>query len=639
MNYNNVKFYISVGDVDGFTSDERLKSFDGAEFAFSGHSNVGKSTLINKIFERKALARVSATPGKTATINFFECDGAFFADLPGYGYAKVSKAEQTRWSKLINGYITGEREISLVFQLIDIRHKPTADDINMINYLIDAEQPFVIVFTKSDKLSKLQREKRMESFADEIPQFEDIVKIEFSSKTGEGVCELRALIEEIAKDYNKKEDEMSRFLYDNYDVNEKGHLTISGADAVDIANEYGTPVCVIDEDVFRNNCRRFKNSMDKHYGRGLVCFASKALLCKEIARWINDEGLGIDVVSEGELYTALAGGISPDKICYHGSNKTDRELRYALSENVHHIVVDNLTELKKLDGFAKTAGKTADIMFRVKPGIDAHTHDLIKTGQIDSKFGFALETGEAFDAVKAAIASENINLVGLHCHIGSQIFDIEAFELAAETMLIFIAKIKNELGYEITALNLGGGFGIKYLETDDPAPFETYMERVSKKTSEVCKALGINQPFIMIEPGRSIAGPAGTTLYTVGAVKNIPGIRTYVSVDGGMTDNPRYSLYKAKYTIENACKAAEEKSEIISLAGRCCETDLLGEHMSLQKTEPGDVIAMFSTGAYVYAMASNYNMIPKLPLVAVKDGKARLIVKRQTIEQLTANDL
>jgi diaminopimelate decarboxylase len=633
MNYNNVKFYTSVGNVRGFSSDERLKSGLTPEIAFSGHSNVGKSTLINKIIGRKSLARVSSTPGKTATVNFYECDGIYIVDLPGYGYAKVSKAEQKSWRKLLDGYL--EREISLVVQLIDIRHKPTADDITMINYLIDIEQPFVIVFTKNDKLSQAKREVRMESFANEIPQFEDIHKINFSAVTGEGVNELREIIETLAEE----EKNMSKFLYDNYGTNERGHLTISGVDAVDIAAEYGTPVCVIDEEVFRGNCRRFKTSMDENYGQGLVCFASKALLCKEIARWLKDEGLGIDVVSEGELYTALSVDFPTDKICYHGSNKTDRELLYALENNVKHIVVDNLTELKKLDGFAKDAGRAANIMFRVKPGIDAHTHDLIKTGQIDSKFGFALETGEAFEAVKAAIASENINLTGLHCHIGSQIFDIEAFELAAETMLNFIAKIKNELSFEISELNLGGGFGIKYLETDDPAPFETYMERVSVRAKAVCEKLNIKQPFIMIEPGRSIAGPAGTTLYTVGAVKNIPGIRTYVSVDGGMTDNPRYSLYKAKYTIENATKANEDKSEVISLAGRCCETDLLGEHMPLQATEPGDIIAMFSTGAYVYAMALNYNMIPKLPLVAVKDGKARLIVKRQTIEQLTANDL
>jgi diaminopimelate decarboxylase len=640
MNYNNVKFYTSVGNLSGFDTDEHIASGKFPEIAFSGHSNVGKSSLINKIFGRKSLARVSATPGKTATINFFECDGVFFTDLPGYGYAKVSKAEQAKWRKLIGGYLSGEREISLVIQLIDIRHKPTAEDIVMINYLIDSEQPFIIVFTKNDKLSQRERKERMESFANEIPQFEDITTIPFSTVTGEGVEALREIIESVSK-RDAKEDKikMRKFLYENYRVNEKGHLTISGVDAVDIANEYGTPVCVIDEDLFRDNCRRFKTSMDENYGSGLVCFASKALLCKEIARWVRDEGLGIDVVSEGELFTALSVDFPTDKICYHGSNKTDRELRFALEKNVGHIVVDNLTELKKLDGYAKEAGKTAHIMFRIKPGIDAHTHDLIKTGQIDSKFGFALETGEAFEAVKAAIASPNINLVGLHCHIGSQIFDIEAFELAAETMLRFIAKIKDELSYEISALNLGGGFGIKYLETDDPAPFETYMERVSVRAKKICTELNIKQPQILIEPGRSIAGPAGTTLYTVGAVKNIPGIRTYVSVDGGMTDNPRYSLYKAKYTIENASKAEEDKTEVISLAGRCCETDLLGEHMPLQKTEPGDVIAMFSTGAYVYAMASNYNMIPKLPLVAVKDGKARLIVKRQTIEQLLSNDL
>ena len=427
----------------------------------------------------------------------------------------------------------------------------------------------------------------------------------------------------------------------NLAVNGEGHLTVGGIDTVELAHEYGTPLYVMDEDLIREHCRSFKQSRDKYYGgKGLVCYASKAFCCKAMCRIMLEEGLGLDVVSEGELYTALSVGFPAEKLCFHGNNKTDHELSYALEQGVGRIIVDNIFELDRLNVLAEKTGKTANIMYRIKPGIDAHTHNFIMTGQIDSKFGFALETGEAYEAVKKAISASHINLVGLHCHIGSQIFDIDPFVKAAEVMLTFIAKIKNELGFEVKELNLGGGFGIKYTEEDAPVAYEKYMEKVSAKVAEVCAEQKLTQPFILIEPGRSIAAPAGITLYTVGGKKVIPNIRTYVSVDGGMGDNPRYALYQSKYDVEVANKADLPKSEVVTVAGKCCETgDLIGEGMPIQPVEPGDILAVLATGAYNYSMSSNYNRIPKPAVVMVSGGKSRVVVKRENLEDIVRNDL
>lgn len=431
------------------------------------------------------------------------------------------------------------------------------------------------------------------------------------------------------------------FVSDNLTVNEKGHLAVSGVDTVELAKEYGTPLYVMDEAMIRSACQRFKKSIDEFYGgAGLVCYASKAFSCKEIYRIVDSEGVGADVVSGGELYTAASVGFPMDKICFHGNNKTDEELELAIEKKVGRIIVDNVYELERLDKLAEKKGVTANIMFRIKPGIDAHTHNFVKTGQIDSKFGFALETGEAFEAVKKAVELKNVHLVGLHCHIGSQIFDIDPFVHAAEVMLGFIAKIKDELSFEVKELNLGGGFGIKYTNEDKPCAFEKYMECVSVKVKEICAEKGIKLPFILIEPGRSIVAPAGLTLYTVGGIKEIPNIRTYVSIDGGMGDNPRYALYKSEYDIEVANKAGEEKTETITLAGKCCESgDLIGENMPVQHVEVGDTIAVLATGAYNYSMSSNYNRLCKPAVVMVKDGKSRVIVKRETLEDLIRNDI
>ena len=431
------------------------------------------------------------------------------------------------------------------------------------------------------------------------------------------------------------------FVSDCLNVNELGHLTIGGRDTVELAQTFGTPVYVMDEQQIRKSCESYRESINKYYGgQGLVAYASKAFCCKAICKMIDEEGLGLDVVSIGELYTAQSVNFPPEKIFFHGNNKTVQELLAALEYEVGHIVVDNLTELEILNQLAISQNKKANIMFRIKPGIDAHTHDFVRTGQIDSKFGLALETGEAMQAVKAAVGMSHINLKGLHCHIGSQIFDIEPFQHAAQVMLGFMAEIKAQTSLELSELNLGGGFGIKYLPEHDPVEYDRYMMLVSQTVKTTCQEKGLKTPFIIIEPGRSIVGPAGITLYTVGSVKEIPGIRTYVSVDGGMGDNPRYILYQSEYEALIANKAGQPKTRTVTIAGKCCESgDLLGENMPIQEVAPGDILAVLATGAYNYSMSSNYNRIFKPAVVMIKDQQARTVVKRETLEDIVRNDL
>ena len=431
------------------------------------------------------------------------------------------------------------------------------------------------------------------------------------------------------------------FVSEDLAVNEKGHLTIGGVDTISLAKEYGTPLYVMDEDLIRKHCRSFRSSIDCFYqGEGLACYASKAFSCKEIYRIMKEEQMGVDVVSGGELYTAVQAGFDPANICMHGNNKTTEELQMALDYKVGRIVVDNIYELKQLNQMAGAQHVTANILFRIKPGVDAHTHNFIRTGQIDSKFGFALETGEAFEAVKTALQCEHLHLSGLHCHIGSQILDTEGFVAAAEIMMQFYAKIKNELGVELHDLNLGGGFGIQYTEQDDPLPYEAYMEAVAKVINRCSQELQVKRPFILIEPGRSIVAPAGITLYTVGGKKEIPNIRTYLSIDGGMCDNPRYILYQSEYDAFIANKADQPKTATVTIAGKCCESgDLIGENMPIQEAEPGDILAVCATGAYNYSMASNYNRLQKPAVVFVKNGTSRLVVKRESLEDLVRNDI
>lgn len=431
------------------------------------------------------------------------------------------------------------------------------------------------------------------------------------------------------------------YVSDCISVNERGHLTIGSYDTVELAKQFGTPAYIYDENEIRKNLREFKKSIDDNYGgNGLVVYASKAFCCKEMCRICEQEGTGIDVVSGGELYTALSVGFPTDKIVFHGNNKTCDELEMAVQNDVGRVIVDNVFELETLNEIAAKHGKTVGIMLRIKPGIDAHTHDFVKTGQIDSKFGFALETGEAMEGIKKALEMPHIKLKGLHCHIGSQIFDLDPFELAATVMLDLFKEVKEQTGVELEELNLGGGFGIKYLKSDRPRPYGDYMRKVSDVVNRYSAELGLKTPFVLIEPGRSVVGAAGLTLYTVGAVKKIPDVRTYVSIDGGMGDNPRYALYQSHYELICANKASEKREATVTVAGKCCESgDLIQEWTHIQPVQPGDIIAVLSTGAYNYSMASNYNRIPRLPVIMVKDGKARVVVKRETYEQITECDV
>ncbi len=431
------------------------------------------------------------------------------------------------------------------------------------------------------------------------------------------------------------------FVMDCLEINENGNLQMGGCDLTEVAKEWKTPLYVMDEETIRTNCRVYVNAMKEYYGgHGRVLYASKALSCMAVYRIMKEEGMGVDVVSGGELYTALQAGFPAEHIYFHGNNKTEDELVLALESGVGRIIVDNIFELNTLNRLAGERGKTAEILFRIKPGIDAHTHSFIQTGQIDSKFGVALETGEAEEIIKEALFMEHISVVGVHCHIGSQIFELEPFRLAAKTMMAFLAEVKNKYGLTMKELNLGGGFGSKYVEGDTPINYDEYIRLVSETVKEESEKLGIPCPFILMEPGRSIVASAGLTIYTVGAVKEIPEIRTYVSVDGGMADNPRYIMYDAEYTAVLPGNPAGKPEMTATIAGKCCESgDILIPEAKLPKVKPGDLLAIQTTGAYNYSMSSNYNRIPRPPIVMVKDGKATLAVRRERYEDIISCDL
>ena len=430
-------------------------------------------------------------------------------------------------------------------------------------------------------------------------------------------------------------------LHSHFDVNEKGHLTIGGADAIALAEEFGTPAYIIDENVIRANCRAYKKAAEENFGAdSLPLYASKALCFTGIYKIAAEEGMGIDCVSGGELYTAVRAGFPADRIYFHGNNKTDKDISDAMDMGVGTFVVDNTDELLAVSAEASRRRKKQRILLRITPGIDPHTHKAICTGSVDSKFGSAIETGQAMEIVKLAISQKGINLAGLHCHIGSQIFDVEPFADAADIMVRFIAEIKDELGYEISELNLGGGLGVRYVESDPHIDYADAIKQIAAVVTGFCAQAGVKMPRVILEPGRSLVAAAGATLYTVGGVKEIPGFKNYVSVDGGMPDNPRYALYGSRYTALIANRASEEKSYRATIAGRCCESgDLLGEDMPLQEAKRGDILAVLVTGAYNYSMASNYNRIPRPPVILVKDGEARVAVRRETYGDLTRNDV
>lgn len=421
-------------------------------------------------------------------------------------------------------------------------------------------------------------------------------------------------------------------------ISDKGHLEIGGCDVVELASVYGTPLYIIDEDLVRENCRKYVKAFAAE--GDIVIYAAKAFLTTAFCRIIAEEGLGLDVVSGGELSIALKAGFSPEKIFFHGNNKSPSELRFALESGVGRIVVDNFYELEVLEKLAGNGGYCPSVLLRVAPGIDAHTNDYIKTGQVDSKFGFTLSNGDALRAVKKALNSPNLNLKGLHCHIGSQIFELDAFRHAARIMVDFLQEIRMETNWEAPELDLGGGLGVYYTEGDNPPEIDEYARAVQQSVEESCQKWNYPRPKIIVEPGRSIISPAGTTIYTIGASKVIPGIRKYVAVDGGMTDNPRPALYQAKYEGIIANKANDPKKEVVSVTGRCCESgDMLIWDLSVPEIEPGDLLAVFCTGAYNYSMSSNYNGLPRPAVVLVQNGHADLIVERETYEDLSKHHL
>ena len=427
-------------------------------------------------------------------------------------------------------------------------------------------------------------------------------------------------------------------------INSLGHLEIGGADAVDLAKEFGTPLYVFDEKHIRNMMRVYKRTIENEYdGNGQVLYASKALSCKAVYAIANDENIGVDVVSGGEFYTALKAGFPANRIYMHGNNKLFRELEYAVENGIGNIVVDSYSEADILNGIAAQHGVKQNVLIRTNPGIEAHTHAFVQTARTDSKFGFSINDGAAEEITRHVLTKKNLVLKGYHCHIGSQIFEKQSFVLAAEKVMDFIAKMKKSLGFEVAELNIGGGFGVWYTDEDPKlklCDYADYLKALIDAVKSKAKEHGLNKPYLLIEPGRSIVGEAGVTLYTVGAIKDIPGIKKYVAVDGGMFDNPRYALYQSKYTVILADRANEKCTERVTVAGKCCESgDLIAVDVPLPEAKIGNILAVLTTGAYNYSMASNYNRNFIPAAVLVKDGKAEYIVKPQTYEDIVRNDV
>ena len=423
-------------------------------------------------------------------------------------------------------------------------------------------------------------------------------------------------------------------------VNEQGHLEIGGCDTVELAKQFGTPLYIMDEAHIRNTCRQYHSSFVEGLKNAEVIYASKAFSTLAMCRIIEEEGLGLDVVSGGELYTALRACFPTAKIYFHGNNKSREELVMAIKAGVGRIVVDNFYEMSILNDLARETGRRVDILLRVTPGIEAHTHEYIQTGQIDSKFGFTLADGTADRAFDLALSYSNLVVKGVHAHIGSQIFDLDSFTHEVRIMITYMANILKRTGCLLEELNLGGGFGIYYVPGDDPAQISDYSKMVQLALEEACQNQKFPRPKIIVEPGRSIVGTAGTTLYTVGSIKEIPGVRKYIAVDGGMADNPRPALYQARYEAVLANRAKEVVKEVVSVSGKCCESgDLLIRDIALPKAQSGDLLAVSCTGAYNYSMSSNYNRLTRPGVVLVQDGYVDVIVKRETHSDLLRNDI
>lgn len=412
-------------------------------------------------------------------------------------------------------------------------------------------------------------------------------------------------------------------------------LYIGGVGCKELREKYKTPLYVFDEELVRNNCKEYIKHFKVNENKNRVAYAGKAFLPIYMCKLIDEEGLYLDVVSGGELFTAHKSGFPMEKVLFHGNNKTIDEIEMGVDLGVGRFVVDNYYELELLQSICEQKNKIQPIYFRITPGIEAHTHDYIKTGQIDSKFGFALSNGDLQDALENIKKYKNINLVGLHAHIGSQIFDVEPYLDEVEIMMNLVKEIKQKHDINIDEVDLGGGVGVYYTESDEPKTIKEFCSSIIEKVEDVCKGINIDVPILIIEPGRSIVANGGSTIYTVGSIKDIKDVRTYVSVDGGMTDNIRPSLYQAGYECSIANKMGIDKNNKVTIAGKCCESgDILITDVDVMDIESGDILIMSSTGAYGYSMSSNYNKIIKPAVVSVKDGKSKLICKRESFEDL-----
>lgn len=419
-------------------------------------------------------------------------------------------------------------------------------------------------------------------------------------------------------------------------------LLFAGQSTVALAEKYGTPLYLFDEDRIRERCRTYKNAMSKAFGvKNDVLYASKAASFKRLYEIMKEEGMGIDVVSCGEIKTAKAAGFPLEKSFFHSNNKTDFDICYAIDNGVGHFVVDNEAELFALDTIAKEKGICQKILLRLTPGIDPHTYDAVATGKVDSKFGSAIETGQADKITETALSLSNIKLCGYHCHVGSQVFDSSVYTMASRVMLSFLKEQKEKRGFEADILDIGGGYGVRYTVSHPEINIEECIKKLAEDLTDMACELGISLPTIILEPGRSIVADSGMTLYTVGTVKNIPGYKTYISVDGGMTDNPRYALYGSEYTLLPASKMEEVRDSVVSVVGRCCESgDILQEGVKMPcGMERGDILACLTTGAYNYSMASNYNRIPRPPVVMLRGGESYLAVRRESLDDLVSLDV
>ena len=420
-------------------------------------------------------------------------------------------------------------------------------------------------------------------------------------------------------------------------LNTDGEISIGGCGLSELAEEFGTPLYVYDEATIRHMCREFVGSFRREMPGASVFYSSKAFSTPILARLLESEGLGMDVVTGGELAVARAAGFPAERLNFHGNNKTRPELEEALDYGIGHVTVDSFYEIGLLDEVARERGMIQPVMLRVSPSVDPHTHLLTTTGILDSKFGFSIETGDAEKAVEQAITARNLDVEGLHFHLGSPIFELEPYSQAVRYVLRFAAEMRQKYGLEMRQFNPGGGFAIGYISASPPPPIADYASEIAQAIREGCDANGLDVPSLTVEPGRAIVGRAGVALYRIGGIKNIPGVRTYISVDGGMGDNIRPALYDAAYTVTPVMHPATECTQTATIAGKFCESgDLLAKDVPLPDLAPGDLIALPASGAYCVPMASNYNMAPRPAIVMVADGEARLMRRRESYEDLLA---